>query len=103
MTDNIWYLPGPFHRYEDDIKAIAKKEGLVIIDANVTEDRSGEVEKAPKAKLKPEFRAAPKASAVDMRDKLSPDQLKAALTEKNVTFDDKADQPTLLKLLKEQD
>jgi hypothetical protein len=58
MTDNnIWYLPGPFHRYEDDVKAIAKKAGLIIIDANVTEDRDGEVEKPPKAKLKAEYRA----------------------------------------------
>lgn len=53
MTDkNIWYLPGPFHRYEDDIKAIAKKAGLRIIDANVTESREGECEKPPKVKLK---------------------------------------------------
>lgn len=59
MTNNIWYLPGPFHRYEDDVKAIAKKEGLIIIDANVTEDRDGEAEKPPKAKLKPEYRDTP--------------------------------------------
>ena len=59
MTDkNIWYLPGPFHRYEDDIKAIAKKAGLRIIDANVTESRDGECEKPPKAKLKAEFEPA---------------------------------------------
>lgn len=65
MTDNnIWYLPGPFHRYEDDVKAIAKKAGLIIIDANVTEDRDGEVEKPPKAKLKAEYRdASAKAGA----------------------------------------
>lgn len=53
MTDkNIWYLPGPFHRYEDDVKAIAKKFGLIIVDANVTESRDGECEKPPKVKLK---------------------------------------------------
>jgi hypothetical protein len=53
MTDkNIWYLPGPFHRYEEDIKAIAKKAGLRIIDANVTESRDGECEKPPKVTLK---------------------------------------------------
>jgi hypothetical protein len=53
MTDkNIWYLPGPFHRYEDDVKAIAKKAGLRIVDANVTESREGECEKPPKVKLK---------------------------------------------------
>jgi hypothetical protein len=59
MSDNnIWYLPGPFHRYEDDVKAIAKKHGLRIVDANVTESRDGECEKAPKAKLKAEYREA---------------------------------------------
>lgn len=53
MTDkNIWYLPGPFHRYEDDVKAIAKKAGLRIVDANVTESRDGECEKPPKVTLK---------------------------------------------------
>lgn len=56
--NSIWYLPGPFHRYEDDVKAIAKKHGLRIIDANVTESRDGECEKPPKAKLKAEFREA---------------------------------------------
>jgi len=53
MSDNnIWYLPGPFHRYEDDVKAIAKEAGLRIVDANVTESREGECEKPPKVKLK---------------------------------------------------
>jgi hypothetical protein len=53
MTDkNIWYLPGPFHRYEDDVKAIANKAGLRIVDANVTESRDGECEKPPKVNLK---------------------------------------------------
>jgi hypothetical protein len=66
MTDNIWYLPGPFHRYEDDVKAIAKKEGLIIIDANVTEDRGGEVEKPPKATLKAEYRTAPAKAGADL-------------------------------------
>lgn len=52
IDKNIWYLPGPFHRYEDDVKAIAKKAGLIIVDANVTESRDGECEKPPKVKLK---------------------------------------------------
>lgn len=104
MTDkNIWYLPGPFHRYEDDVKAIAKKAGLIIIDANVTTDRDGEVEKAPKAKLKAEYREQTGRSAADPRDKLSLEEIKAQLTEKSVTFDDAADLPTLLQLLKAQD
>lgn len=49
---NVWYLPGPFHRYEDDVKAIAKKLGLRIVDANVTESRDGACEKPPKVTLK---------------------------------------------------
>lgn len=53
MTDNnIWYLPGPFHRYEDDVKAIAKKAGLIIVDANVTDSRDGEADKTPEVTLK---------------------------------------------------
>lgn len=104
MTDkSIWYLPGPFHRYEDDVKALAKKAGLRIIDANVTESRDNEVEKAPKAKLKPEFRESTGKPAADPRDKLTIGEVKAALTEKAVTFDDKADLPALLQLLKAQE
>lgn len=45
--NNIWYLPGPFHRYEQDVKALAKEAGLRIIDANVTESRDGECENPP--------------------------------------------------------
>lgn len=53
MTDNnIWYLPGPFHRYEYDVKAIAKKAGLIIVDANVTDSRDGEADKTPEVTLK---------------------------------------------------
>ncbi|EMR4172435.1 hypothetical protein R2537_007477, partial [Pseudomonas aeruginosa] len=37
----IWYLPGPFYRYEQDVKAEAAKAGVRIIDANATESREG--------------------------------------------------------------
>lgn len=50
--NNIWYLPGPFHRYEQDVKALAKEAGLRIIDANVTESRDGGCENPPKVTLK---------------------------------------------------
>ena len=50
--NNIWYLPGPFHRYEQDVKGLAKEAGLRIIDANVTESRDGECENPPKVTLK---------------------------------------------------
>ncbi|MCY1178850.1 hypothetical protein D9M73_192230 [compost metagenome] len=64
MTDkNIWYLEGPFHRYEDDVKAIAKKHGLRIVDASVTESRDGECEKPPKVKLKAEYREVSQSTA----------------------------------------
>jgi hypothetical protein len=49
---NIWYLPGPFHQYQEDVKALAKAAGLRIVDANVTESRDGECEKPPKVTLK---------------------------------------------------
>lgn len=72
MTDkNIWYLPGPFHRYEDDVKALAKKASLRIIDANVTESRDNEAERPPKAKLKAEYRdvsARPGAELPDTKE-----------------------------------
>ncbi|MBD9613588.1 hypothetical protein IB245_18985 [Pseudomonas sp. PDM02] len=49
---NIWYLPGPFHQYQEDVKALAKKAGLRIIDANVTEGREDEADDTPKVTLK---------------------------------------------------
>ncbi|WP_434033587.1 hypothetical protein [Cupriavidus sp. a3] len=55
---NIWYLAGPFFRYEQDVKAEARKAGLRIIDANVTDDRTGEAKDVPKVTLKPEYRPA---------------------------------------------
>ncbi|AIC20579.1 hypothetical protein EY04_17195 [Pseudomonas chlororaphis] len=49
---NIWYLAGPFHQYQEDVKALAKKNGLRIIDANVTESRVDEAEDVPKVTLR---------------------------------------------------
>ncbi|PWK42217.1 hypothetical protein [Pseudomonas sp. OV226] len=74
MTDNnIWYLPGPFHRYEDDVKAIAKKAGLIIVDANVTDSRDGATETAPVVTLKEV--AAPLVVAVAGDDKVVLEEL----------------------------
>ncbi|WP_460410433.1 MULTISPECIES: hypothetical protein [unclassified Pseudomonas] len=47
MSNKIWYLPGPFHQYREDVKALAKEHGLRIIDANVTESREGEADDVP--------------------------------------------------------
>ncbi|AIS12642.1 hypothetical protein JM49_13445 [Pseudomonas chlororaphis subsp. aurantiaca] len=52
MSKNIWYLPGPFHQYQEDVKALAKKNGLRIIDANVTESREDEADDVPKVTLR---------------------------------------------------
>ena len=35
----IWYLAGPFYRYAENVKALARKAGLRIVDASVTHDR----------------------------------------------------------------
>jgi len=49
---NIWYLPGPFHQYREDVKALAKEAGLRIIDANVTESREDEADDVPEVTLR---------------------------------------------------
>lgn len=59
----IWYLPGPFYRYEQDVKAEAAKAGVRIIDANVTEDRRDVAKDVPKVTLKPAYRPKGKAEA----------------------------------------
>ncbi len=52
MNNKIWYLPGPFHQYLEDVKALAKEHGLRIIDANVTENREGEAHDVPEVTLR---------------------------------------------------
>lgn len=53
-----WYLEGPFHRYKEDVKELARKAGVRIIDARFVaeQDRGNAAEEVPKATLK----AAPK-------------------------------------------
>ena len=97
MTDkNIWYLPGPFHRYEDDVKALAKKAGLRIIDANVTESRDNEAEIPPKAKLKAEYA---EDGAETNPAKMGVAELREWLTAQGVEFDSKAPKADLVKLI----
>ncbi|HEX8591745.1 MAG TPA: HeH/LEM domain-containing protein [Pseudomonas sp.] len=98
--DNIWYLPGPFHRYEGDVKAQAKKAGLVIIDANVTDSRDGAVEKAPTAKLKPEWAGKPEKDEPETDpNKMKVDELRAWLTGKGIEYDAGALKPELQALI----
>ncbi|RWU21311.1 hypothetical protein DM813_19175 [Pseudomonas alkylphenolica] len=54
--NNIWYLAGPFHQYQEDVKALAKEHGLVIIDANAAESRKGEAKDVPEVSIRPELR-----------------------------------------------
>ena len=49
---NIWYLPGPFHQYQEDVKALAKENGLCIVDANATKSRDDEAENAPEVTVR---------------------------------------------------
>ena len=49
---NIWYLPGPFHQYQEDVKALAKANGLRIVDASVTEIREDAAEDVPEVTIK---------------------------------------------------
>ncbi len=52
---NIWYLQGPFHQYQEDVKALAKEHGLVIVDANATASREGEARDVPEVTMRPEL------------------------------------------------
>ena len=61
MSNKIWYLPGPFHQYRENVKALAKERGLRIVDANVTEDREGEAFDVPEVTLR---QAAPATALV---------------------------------------
>ncbi len=54
---NIWYLPGPFHQYQENVKALAKERGLRIVDANVAESREGEAEDVPEVTIRPGLKA----------------------------------------------
>jgi len=49
---NIWYLPGPFHQYQEDVRALAKANGLRIVDASVTESREDAADDVPDVTVK---------------------------------------------------
>ncbi len=49
---NIWYLPGPFHQYQEDVKALAKANGLRIVDASVTQSREDAADDVPDVTVK---------------------------------------------------
>lgn len=56
-TPRIWYLAGPYFRYVENVKKLAKAHNLKIVDANVTEGRNFAVE-GPAVTFKPEYAAS---------------------------------------------
>lgn len=55
--NNIWYLAGPFHQYQENVKELAREHGLVIVDDNVAEDRKGAAKDVPEVTIRPELQA----------------------------------------------
>lgn len=55
--NNIWYLPGPFHQYQENVKELAREHGLVIVDANVAEGRKGAAKDVPEVTIRSELQA----------------------------------------------
>ena len=73
MNNKIWYLLGPFHQYQEDVKALAKKAGLRIIDASVTASRDGEAADVPVVTVKPVARSEAESQLV-VADQIALDQ-----------------------------
>lgn len=60
----VWYLAGPFYQYNEDVKALAKKAGVRIIDANMTTSREGAADPADLPTVTRKDDAAPAAPVV---------------------------------------
>lgn len=77
--NNIWYLAGPFHQYQENVKALAKERGLRIVDANVAESREGEAEDVPEVTIRPELKAVAVVVEAGVLSQDAVDQLTAEL------------------------
>jgi len=59
---SIWLVDHPTYRYAEDVKAAARKAGLIVVDAAFASDSDRaaavDADKAPKLTLKPEFQPA---------------------------------------------
>lgn len=59
----VWLVEHPTFRYVEDVKVLARKAGLRIIDvavaSDVERDRAVSAKNAPKLTLKPEYAPAP--------------------------------------------
>lgn len=71
---NIWYLPGPFHQYQEDVKALAKQNGLRIVDANATESRDDGAEDVPEVTVR-QVESAPVLLIADSGDHIALQEL----------------------------
>lgn len=60
----VWYLPGPFYQYNEDVKALATAAGVRIIDATVTDsrDHAADPDQLPTVTLKSDGQPAPVAA-----------------------------------------
>ena len=62
VKKDVWFLEGPYYRYEQDVKKEARKAGLRIIDSRFASPEMKKALSAPKTpevELKAEFK--PKA------------------------------------------
>lgn len=55
----IWYVEFPTYRYNEDVPALARQSGLVVIDAAATVSRDDAAENPPKLTLKAEYKPNP--------------------------------------------
>lgn len=56
---NVWYLEGPFFRYAGDVKKLARRAGVRIIDSRYAEPgrpNAAPEKDLPKVELKAEYR-----------------------------------------------
>jgi hypothetical protein len=58
----VWYLQGPFTRYNENVKELAEKNGIRIIDSRFTDSKKDAAEETPKVTEKPKGGKKDKAS-----------------------------------------
>jgi len=53
-TKNIWLVPHPVHRYAEDVKALARAHGLIVVDPDAAgpDELARAVDKAPELTLR---------------------------------------------------
>lgn len=99
----IWYVQHPTFVFNEDVKALARQQGLKVVDA--VYDAGDGADDVPKLTLRDEYKPAKKVEPkkpeeTDKAKALTVDQIKEKLIAKNVTIPDgvtkKADLEALL-------